>query len=92
MSWPEFHIYLDDDGEDVVEERDFMGWLTAYWLFHCGRLSQPTEDERGPQTMFEWARPRLSADEWRRAVARVKRMSPEERGDYMRPLIGDYDA
>jgi hypothetical protein len=81
----------EDDMSDIRVRQDEV-WAFATAVFLMARGHVPRRPEGNTETFHHWVRPRVSRQLWRTTLAEVKRLSPEERGDVVRPFLGDFDA
>jgi hypothetical protein len=80
---------LEESGWGWLES-DLDDWLAAVLLMTRGRLTKPPDDARAPYN--EWAREHADPAELDAAVIEVRAMTPAQRGEFVRPFLGDFDA
>ncbi len=79
------------DGEQVLfAESDVLGFAAAILLMARGRVPKP--DDRHQGSYVKWVEVRVNPDELAIAFAEVRAMTPSQRGDFIRPFLGDHDA
>lgn len=87
----ELKNWSDDDprwDEIVVPIADVWNWAAAMLLVSRGRVVMPPDGESQVRWVKQWVTP----IEFDAALEEVKRMTPDERGIFIRPLVGDFDA
>jgi hypothetical protein len=70
---------------------EVLAALATMLLMSRGELPRPPEklDFADMQT---WRQRHVLPAKWQATLAEVEAMTPEERGNFIRPWIGDYDA